>query len=575
MKLHSFSVSKYRSISSAKKIRLDQTTVLIGPNNEGKSNILRGLVLAMMVLTQRRYSYRLGHSSRIGYPVRGYEWELDFPVNLQKNSPKGETELILEFSLNSDEYNEFQMEVGSTISGLLPLRIAIGKQGTTVTYHKKGRGSATLSKKSDKIAHFVSRRIEFEHIPAVRTAESAQEIVTNLVSRELSSLEENKVYQLALQKIRGLQDPMLKSLASKIEQTLKQFLPQVKMVKIDLPEEQRIHAFRRGVSVAVDDGSLTPLSYKGDGVQSLAALAMIRHASERSGKGKHFVVAIEEPESHLHPNAIHELKQVIDQLSLKHQVIITSHNPLFVDRRIVSSNIIVNKRKALPAKSIADIRNILGVRASDNLRSAEMVLVVEGEEDMHSIRAILEHKSSYLKRCLANGSLTFDSLAGGANLSYKLSLLRDAICLYHVFLDDDKCGRDAYQKAKKTGMLEDAQINFAKASGKNEGEFEDLIDPSLYRGAIEAKYNVSLRTSKFRGKNKWSVRVRAVFDAQGKAWDDSIKTEIKRIVSLRVTESPGNAIRDSENTVIDSLINTLTKRLKDKENAQQSAAADS
>lgn len=574
MKLHSFSVSRYRSISSAKKIRLDKTTVLIGPNNEGKSNILRGLVLAMTVLTRGRYSYRLGRRSRVGYTVHGYDWEMDFPVNLQKKNPNGQTELILEFSLSSEEYEEFQNDVGSKITGFLPLKISIGKQGISVSYHKKGSGSATLSKKSDKIADFVSRRIEFEHIPAIRTAKSAQEIVSELVSRELTSLETDDNFKNALATIEELQTPLLKSLAQNIQVTLKQFLPDVKNVKIELPEEQRIRAFRHGVVVSIDDGSLTPLNNKGDGVQSLAALAMIRHASERSGKGKRFVVAIEEPESHLHPNAIHELKEVIDQLSLQHQVIITSHNPLFVDRRIISSNIIVNNRKAKPAKNVEQIRKILGVRASDNLRNAEMVLVVEGEDDIQSLRAILECKSPYLKECLVNGSLTFDSLVGGANLSYKLSLLRDAICLYHVFLDDDKCGREAYKKAKKYGILEDAHVNFAKASGKTESELEDLIDPDLYCPAINAKYNVTLKISKFKGKKKWSERVRAVFDAHGKPWDNSIKTEIKNLVSLQITSDPVKAVRSSEESVFDSLITTLTKRLQEKEKAQQAATSD-
>jgi putative ATP-dependent endonuclease of OLD family len=121
-----------------------------------------------------------------------------------------------------------------------------------------------------------------------------------------------------------------------------------------------------------------------------------------------------------------------------------------------------------------------------------MVLVVEGEDDIQSIRAILASTSPYLKACLDNGDLTLDSLVGGSNLSYKLSLLRDAICSYHVFLDDDSCGREAYRKAKAAGMLEDAHINFAKANGRTESEFEDLLEPSLYCPAVCSKYNVSL-----------------------------------------------------------------------------------
>lgn len=50
MELVSFSVTNYRSITTAYKLPVKQATILIGPNNEGKSNILRALVTALEVL---------------------------------------------------------------------------------------------------------------------------------------------------------------------------------------------------------------------------------------------------------------------------------------------------------------------------------------------------------------------------------------------------------------------------------------------------------------------------------------------------------------------------------------------
>ena len=41
MKLSAFSVTNYRSITSANKIKLDDLTILLGKNNEGKSNIIK------------------------------------------------------------------------------------------------------------------------------------------------------------------------------------------------------------------------------------------------------------------------------------------------------------------------------------------------------------------------------------------------------------------------------------------------------------------------------------------------------------------------------------------------------
>lgn len=63
VKLKSFTVQKYRSIIAAKRIPTGKTTILVGPNNEGKSNILRALVTAMNILTRERYAR--GQSGRI------------------------------------------------------------------------------------------------------------------------------------------------------------------------------------------------------------------------------------------------------------------------------------------------------------------------------------------------------------------------------------------------------------------------------------------------------------------------------------------------------------------------------
>ena len=59
--------------------------------------------------------------------------------------------------------------------------------------------------------------------------------------------------------------------------------------------------------------------------------------------GRTSIIAIEEPESHLHPDAIHSLVDVINGVSENHQVVITTHNPLFVQRNAVSENVIVNE----------------------------------------------------------------------------------------------------------------------------------------------------------------------------------------------------------------------------------------
>lgn len=567
MKLVSFTVEKYRSITKAHKIGLDKAAILVGPNNEGKSNILRALVTAMNVLTKgRRRVVSIVSSKERVLRTRFvnsnfYDWETDFPVHLQEKETDGESVMILEFEFTDAERQEFKKDVKSNLTGTLPLRIALSTDDVKVRVYSKGKGSGALTAKSDRIASFVADRLDFEHIPAVRTAQSAQRIVAEMVDRELAIVEENPEYKSVLQRVKELQQPVLDALSASIKETLVNFLPAVTEVKVQIAEEARNKALRRSCEIIIDDGAPTLLKYKGDGVQSLAALGIMRHASDRGSRGKNLVIAIEEPESHLHPDAIHGLRDVVTELSEKHQVVLTTHCPLFVNRMNISSNIIVHNKKARPAKSVEEIREILGVRASDNLRHAELVLVVEGVDDKIALEPLLKHASSSLLDAFMNGTLVIDTLGGGTNLAYKLGLISDALCLAHCFLDDDSCGRKAFADANNEGLIENADINFAICQGMSDAEIEDIYAPSAYESVIKNKFRVTLQSPKFKTSKKWSERMKDVFRQQGKLWDDKVESEVKALVAHAIVRNIDNALNPNKREAFDALVSALHERI--------------
>jgi putative ATP-dependent endonuclease of OLD family len=562
MKLVNFTVEKYRSITKAHKIRLEKTAILVGPNNEGKSNILRALVAAMNILTRDPRQAILGSAAFSRFVHRYfYDWSTDFPIHLQSSEPNGESVMILEFQLTEEERKEFEKEIGSTLKGTLPLRIALGPEETKVRVYKRGKGAKVLTAKSNQIANFLSMHLDFEHIPAVRTAQSAQRIVDQMVERELIKVEDDPEYEKSLRKIEHLQKPILDLLSSSIKETLVKFLPAISDVRVQVASEERSRALRRSCEIVINDGTPTLLKYKGDGVQSLAALGIMRHASERGARGRNLVIAIEEPESHLHPNAIHELRAVMNELSEKHQVVITTHCPLFVDRATVSNNIIVQDKKARPAKRIQEIRDILGVRASDNLRHAELVLLVEGDDDARALKSLLSYASRSLKSAIDNGTLAIESLGGGSNLSYKAGLIRDSLCLAHCFLDDDRAGHSSFERAKLQGLLTEADANFSICPGMREAELEDFYDPNIYEDLIRNTYRVTIQSPKFKTNKKWSERMQEVFRQQGKRWTDQVEKELKDKISEVIAAKPENALISTKRTAFDGLVSALEQRL--------------
>lgn len=262
------------AVSVFENLRSDgsESTVLIGPNNEGKSNVLRALVLATTIVLGKRTPQAHVVFSRVGREP-DYDWERDFPLHLQAEEANGESSFVLEYELTEKEVSDFKLVVGSNLNGTLPLKLTIGRSRVPkVTVHKPGRGKKVLCSKAEKVARFIAERIELEYIPAVRTAASAQQIVEAMVSRELASLEANPDYKKAMDQLACLQKPVLEALSASIRDTLLQFLPAVRSVEVRVPVEQRYAALRR-CDILIDDGSLTELRYKGDGVQSLAALS--------------------------------------------------------------------------------------------------------------------------------------------------------------------------------------------------------------------------------------------------------------------------------------------------------------
>jgi putative ATP-dependent endonuclease of OLD family len=562
MKLLSFSVSKYRSITTANKLPIRDFTVLIGPNNEGKSNVLKAFVIALRIL-QAYGQERLMGSSRLAREIsRNYDWECDYPVSLQNSQLKGKSVFTLEFALLADELTEFRNVIKSQLTSSLPIEITIDRQYEVVFKVKvRGRAAKAMSQKARRIAAFIGEKLDFEYIPAVRTVSSAVEIVENMVARELSRLEEDPEYQEVLAKIENLQKPILDNIAGSIRSTLTDFLPDVRDVQVSMSKEKRYRAFRRACEIAVDDGVLTNLEQKGDGVKSLAALSLMRQASEKSAQGRQLILAVEEPESHLHPNAIHGLKNVLQDMSSKHQVLVSTHCPLFVERRDIKANIIVADKKAKPAKNISEIRAILGVQASDNLSNAELVLLVEGETDCSALTALLANENVSLKKALADGTLVLDSLAGGSNLSYKLSLLRNSICTAHCFLDNDQSGNQAIEKAENVGLLSTLDYTLANCPGMQESELEDFYTVNLYKQIIMNRFGVNLTSTINKTSPKWSLRVKKLFQEQGKRWTTSMEKKVKSCVADAVEQSPANALNPNRRSSFDALINVLLEKL--------------
>jgi len=466
--------------------------------------------------------------------------------------------------MSGSESNAFKKETKVNLSTDLKLRIHFGDEDAKVELLLQGKAKQKLTDAStNAMAKFVAEKVFLQYIPAVRTAEMAEDVINRILATRLAALEKNIEYKTHITAIEKLQQPVLDSLSHELATTVQSFIPDVS--KIHLKTTGAVaSAISRSAQIIVDDGAKTSLRMKGDGIKSLIAISLMKHASQSALGGKSLILAIEEPESHLHPKAVHRLREVLQEVSKESQVILTTHAVPLVDREKPTGNIIVNAGFAAPAGSLADVRSALGVHQADNLSSARLVLVVEGFEDERVLRAWLPALSTKIGAAIAAGELAFDLMNGASNLEYKVRLHKANICAVHALLDHDDAGRAAIVKATNGGALGISEYQLTLLPGYQNSELEDCIKPAIYVAGLSAKLGITISENdlaKNEKKYAWSERVKIIVQANAKLWSKSLESELKKFVADAACDAGVTGIEAKKKQPIDALVAALDARI--------------
>jgi len=593
MRLISFQIENYRSITTKAIIETDDLTVLVGPNNKGKSNVLRAFVLGLSILSRIEDTENFKISQlRPEESLYAYKWERDFPIDLQtevkkkvreierKEKAKGvergedkaleeerqkikKTVFLYQFDLDAKDEEEIGKKTNASLKKYFGVSLEWDHEGQfKFQFRKSGPQSQEITKKRDEICEFIRSKIAFEYISTARDAKSAHSISNEVIEADLQKVQAKASFKTALEALIATQAAALAPLEKNLTDTLKALLPAIEEVRLRIDYDQVYKALRSAHAVRVNDGIETDLSFKGDGVQSLASLALIRHASEASAGGRHLILAIEEPETHLHPDAIHKLKALLSEISEKHQVLLTTHNPILINRSSMEANVIVQDHKAEKAQGLGQIRDLLGIHLGDNLQSAELVLMLEGSEDEKPVKALLEHHSSVIKEAIESGRLAIDLLHGAGNLSQKLDLFDTFGCACHVFIDYDNAGRTAVDAAVKSGRLIAGQVTYAQAKRMTESEIEDLYAVPIYKTAIEGQFGITIDTNKRARSKVWSDWMKSLWKPGIVPYTAATEMHLKSIVSEAVTANPASALDPDTSGCFGVLIEVLEGKLK-------------
>ncbi len=395
MKLRKISIKNFRNLRQV-DVYPRKMTVIVGENNAGKSNFIHALRLLLAPEAERlrldlskddinSAAYTAGENYfsiavEIGDLQKHIEVETCFKERIDQDGD--ETFVTIEGKYEPDENGEYIWK-----TEVLP---------------PKGRFNDSIL-----MSRSMSRAVPLYFLDAVRdatrdTRATGVSLLAQLLSEvDYTDVQDNVKIHIGNANTALNQGQDIAQLASGLTKQLTQHVPggQSKISVAIAPEEtsRLVNTFRLNIS-KTPGSSQSEISRHGTGLQNLILMAMFRHkvASETQGTP---ILAIEEPEAHLHPHAQRSLFKDLNTIDAP--IILTTHSPEIV--KYADPLGLVLFRSTAPDETTAyqldpnkiddsnrkDLAKLMrGGRA--DLFFARAIIIVEGESELITMPAFAE-----------------------------------------------------------------------------------------------------------------------------------------------------------------------------------------
>jgi hypothetical protein len=376
MKLTEIRVRNFRSIEAEQHLPIPGRMTLVGPNNSGKTNLLK----AIQVLFT-------GQSNSYGYSRIN---DLTFGAGRSRTSITatfdGDPRLEAEIYEDIDELHTLQRTERN--GNQLSLTLYFTDTNTPVYSFfpnikrpKAGAQAAQYSRTHIALVNRLLSRFSLHYVPS---AKSVNQIYLELLTPFLR----RKVSEVIVPHLPEIQKT-LNDAADALNSELMAAKLSEYQVSFSLPG-QSVEALVSGFDLMISDPQKTPIHEKGMGIQTTALLAAFRWITKQeTAEGRHVIWLLEEPESYLHPHLASNCNSILDNLAEDATVVKTTHSMAFVPQepryvsgtRLNTKNRTEIERYKTFTEAVSSIRAALGIKFSDFYNLAQFNVFVEGSSD--------------------------------------------------------------------------------------------------------------------------------------------------------------------------------------------------
>ena len=408
MRLCRIKVQNFRCIDHL-EIRPRNYTSLIGPNNAGKSSLLRAIEIFLNQVTPSVDEWRKGHEKEPIIIEAEFDELLDWervkpgvsslvhdnkivlrlrvlPLDAQAGRKKIETIyecMKQEESIEGwgDNWSDLDPAIktlaeNASVTGRL-WRNGATKEKVRQLIREQFPDRVTLGR-VNWTAEGISIPAAFQQalpqaqlIPAIRNAEddgapgSGSSFGLLLKSIILPAVAASEEYQSLMKAVEVLENklrgegaeqlPVIRALSETISEKISDLIKAKVSLGMDPPDAEKF--IGSNTLFRLDDGTPTRIGLQGHGLQRALVFAMLEVlATQRAGSdssqgetacNRQTVLLFEEPELFIHPHLMRRFKDVLVKIANRTgwQVIITTHSPFLVDLADDRRSLVIHRRK--------------------------------------------------------------------------------------------------------------------------------------------------------------------------------------------------------------------------------------
>jgi predicted ATP-dependent endonuclease of OLD family len=340
-------IEEFRSIKS-QEIELKNYTIIIGDNGTGKTSVLEAINYA---LSPSFLSGRIKHTDFFNGEENPINIELIFDSNLTAKLPDGYTkqEITYDKLLLKIKFRE-RKAPDKAFSDLVVIDHRIDP---TNSIRKTEKGWAIPRKTSKNEFEFTERLlalniIETEDLPRSfyfnksrdkqlqRGFNSSINTVFDDFNWRFLKNNDSKNFFSEKSKIEKEKILDMVDIKENVFEQLNNKLNKFNITNVDISFIDGKAPFNNAYLTKKENLDL-PIKYLGSGVEMVISLLFLETMASLS-KQK-LVILIDEPELHLHPSLQYKLSDYLEEISKTHQVIVSTHSPIFFKNCLGKNNI--------------------------------------------------------------------------------------------------------------------------------------------------------------------------------------------------------------------------------------------